>query len=114
MLESVLDRDRFRGPVRDDLTVVDTARERSLALLGDPDARAYELLFSFSSPAEKNEFLNLVRSNEDMAKDYIIEFTPPTEEIRNAPPLGTAMPQRGAMAAALTMKSDFITTLAWK
>src|SRR5260370_36726601 len=57
---------------------------RSLALLGDPDASAYELLFSFSSPEEKNEFLNLVRSNEDMGKDYIIELTPPTtEEIRN-------------------------------
>ncbi len=39
---------------------------RSLALLGDPNAGAYELLFSFSSPEEKNEFLNLVRSNEDM------------------------------------------------
>ena len=26
---------------------------RSLALLGDPDAGAYELLFSFSSPEEK-------------------------------------------------------------
>ena len=38
---------------------------RSLALLGDPDASAYELLFSFSSREEKNEFLNLVRSNED-------------------------------------------------
>jgi hypothetical protein len=38
---------------------------RSLALLGDPDAGAYELLFSLSSE-EKNEFLNLVRSNEDM------------------------------------------------
>jgi len=63
---------------------------RSLALLGDPDASAYELLFSFSSPEEKNEFLNLVRSNQDMGKDYIIEFTPPsTEEIRNARPLAT-------------------------
>src|ERR1700674_4866555 len=39
---------------------------RALALVGDPDASAYELLFSFSSPEEKNEFLNLVRSNEDM------------------------------------------------
>jgi len=48
---------------------------RSRALLGDPDASAYELLFSFSSPEEKNEFLNLVRSNEDMGKDYIIELT---------------------------------------
>ena len=35
---------------------------RVLALVGDPDARAYLLLFSFSSPEEKNEFLNLVRS----------------------------------------------------
>ncbi len=58
---------------------------RSLVLLGDPDASAYELLFSFSPPEEKNDFLNLVRSNEEMGKDYIIELTPPTiEEIRNA------------------------------
>jgi hypothetical protein len=49
--------------------------------------------FSFSSPAEKNEFLNLVRSNEEMGNDYIIELTPPTtEEIRNARPLGTVLP----------------------
>ena len=42
----------------------------------------------------KNEFLNLVRSNEDMGKDYIIEFTPPTtEEIRNARPLAMVLPQ---------------------
>jgi hypothetical protein len=44
---------------------------RSLALLGDPDANAYELLFSFSSPEEKEQFLDLVRSNEDMGNDYI-------------------------------------------
>jgi hypothetical protein len=49
---------------------------RSLTLLGDPDASAYELLFSFPSPEEKNEFLNLARSNEDMGTDYIIELTP--------------------------------------
>jgi hypothetical protein len=41
---------------------------RSLALLGDPDASAYELLFSFSFTGEKNEFLHMVRSNEDMGK----------------------------------------------
>ena len=75
---------------------------RSLALLGDPDASAYELLFSFSSPEEKNEFLNLVRSNEDMGKDYIIELTPPTtEEIRNARPLGTVLPQDALTHAML-------------
>src|SRR6267154_952756 len=44
------------------------SRTRSLALLGDPDASAYELLFPFSSTGEKNEFLHLVRSNEDMGK----------------------------------------------
>ena len=31
----------------------------TLALLGDPDASAYKLLFSFSSPDEKNEFLSV-------------------------------------------------------
>ena len=36
----------------------------------------------------------MVRSNEDMGDDYVIEFTPPTtEEIRNAGPLATVLPQ---------------------
>jgi hypothetical protein len=75
---------------------------RSLALVGDPDASAYELLFSFSSPEEKNEFLNLVRSNADMGKEYIIEFTPPTkEEIRNGRPLGRVLPQDALTHAML-------------
>ena len=75
---------------------------RSLVLLGDPDAGAYELLFSFSSPDEKNEFLNLVRSNEEMGKDYIIELTPPTtEEIRNARPLATVLPKDALTHAML-------------
>jgi hypothetical protein len=82
---------------------------RSLALLGDPDASAYELLFSFSSPEEKNEFLNLVRSNEDMGTDYIIELTPPTtEEIRNARPVATVLPHDAlthAMLIAVTLCS---------
>lgn len=75
---------------------------RVLAFVGDPDASAYELLFSFSSPEEKNEFLNLVRSNEDMGNDYVIEFTPPTtEEIRNARPLATVLPQDALTHAML-------------
>jgi hypothetical protein len=75
---------------------------RSLALLGDPAASAYELLFSFSSPEEKNEFLNLVRSNEDMGKHYVIELTPPTtEEIWNALPLATVLPQDALTHAML-------------
>ena len=81
---------------------------RSLALLGDPDASAYELLFSFSSPEEKKEFLDLVHSNEDMGDDYIAnEFTSPTnEEIRHARPLATVLPQDAlthAMVIAATL-----------
>ena len=75
---------------------------RSLALLGDPDASAYELLFSFPSPEEKSEFLNLVRSNADMGNEYIIELTPPaTEEIANARPLATVLPQDALTHAML-------------
>jgi hypothetical protein len=68
---------------------------RSLALLGDADARAYELLFSFSCPAGKEQFLHLVRSNEDMGNEYIENdfMSPTTEEIRNARPLATVLPQ---------------------
>ena len=81
---------------------------RSLALLGDPDASAYELLFSFSSPEEKKEFLDLVRSNEDMGDDHIAnEFTSPTtEETRHARPLATVLPQDAlthAMVIAATL-----------
>ena len=86
---------------------------RSLALLGDPDANAYELLFSFSSPEEKNEFLTLVRSNEDMGNDYIEnDFIPPTtEEIRNARLLATVLPDdigshATLIAAALCADSE--------
>jgi hypothetical protein len=56
---------------------------------------------------EKNEFLNLVRSNEDMGNDYIVEFTPPTtEEIRNGRPLSTVLPHDAlthAMLIAVTL-----------
>jgi hypothetical protein len=75
---------------------------RVLALIGDPDASAYELLLSFSSPEQKNEFLNLVRSNEYLGNDYIIEFTPPTaKEIKNARPPGTVLPHDALTHAML-------------
>jgi hypothetical protein len=85
---------------------------RVLALVGDPGASAYELLFSFSSPAEKKEFLYLVRSNDDMGDDYISELTPPTgEEIRNARPLVAVLPpdvlaQAMLIAAAVCAGSE--------
>jgi hypothetical protein len=90
------------GIIGDLIGYANLTNTRSLALLGDPDASAYELLFSFSSPEEKNEFLNLVRSNQDMGKDYIIESKPPsTEEIRNARPLATVLPQDALTHAIL-------------
>ncbi|MGA8618123.1 MAG: hypothetical protein WB660_06325 [Candidatus Sulfotelmatobacter sp.] len=60
---------------------------RSLALVGDPDANAYELLFSFSSSEGKKQFLELV-SNPDMGNDYIENdlLSPTTEEIKDARP----------------------------
>jgi len=66
---------------------------RALALV-DADANAYELLFSFASSEAKEQFLHLVRTNEDMGNDYIEnDFMSPTaEEIRDARPLGTVLP----------------------
>lgn len=68
---------------------------RSLALLGDSDVSAYELLFSFSSLEEKRQFLELVRSNEDMGTDYIENdlTSPTTEEIWEARPLAVVLPK---------------------
>ena len=44
----------------------------------------------------------MVRSNEDMGNDYIVELTPPTtEEIRNARPLATVLPQDALTRAIL-------------
>jgi hypothetical protein len=59
---------------------------RSLALVGDSDANAYLLLFSFSSSKEKKQFLELVRSNPDMGNNYIENhlLSPTTEEIKDA------------------------------
>jgi hypothetical protein len=71
------------------------ANARALLLVGDPEAGAYELLFSFSTPGDKDRFLDLVRSNENMGIDYIEnDFMSPTkEEIRNARPLVAVLPE---------------------
>jgi hypothetical protein len=76
---------------------------RSLALVGDPDANAYELLFSFSSSEEKKQFLELVRSNPDMGNDYIENdlLSPTTEEIKDARSLAMVLPQDVLNYAAL-------------
>jgi hypothetical protein len=81
----------------------------SLAPLGDPDAGAYELLFSFSTPEEKDQFLDLVRSNEDLGDDYIENdfMSPTTEEIRNARPLAAVLPKDVMTHATLVATTIF-------
>lgn len=60
------------------------------------------------SHEEKNEFLNLIRSNEDMGNDYVIELTSPTtEEIRNARPLST-VPTLGCVHPCDANRSDTV------
>ncbi len=85
---------------------------RSLALLGDSNASAYELLFSFSSPEEKNQFLDLVRSNEEMGTDFIENdlMSPTTDEIRKARPLATVLPRDVMSHAALIAASLYAAT----
>jgi hypothetical protein len=67
---------------------------RALALVGDADANAYELLFSFASSEDKEQFLHLVRTDEDMGNDYIENdfMSPMAEEIRRARPFGMVLP----------------------
>ena len=88
------------------------ANARALALLGDPEAGAYEILFSFSTPGDKDQFLDLVRSNEDMGSEYIENdfMSPTTEEIRNARPLVAVLPEdivsRATLIASAVCAAD--------
>ena len=60
---------------------------RSLALVGDPDANAYELLFSFASSEKKEKSLEPVRSNLNMGNDYIeTDLLSPTTEDQGCSP----------------------------
>jgi hypothetical protein len=80
---------------------------RSLALIGDRSDMAYEILFSFSSPAEKERFLDLIRSNDDLGKEYVDnDLVQPTKhEIRDARPLATVLPQAALSRAILVATS---------
>lgn len=81
---------------------------RLLALLADPHGIAYEILFSFHSREEKSRFLGLIRSNEDLGDDYIENdlMTPTLEEIREARPIATVLPER-VMARAILIATTF-------
>jgi hypothetical protein len=76
---------------------------RVLALLGDPSADAYEILFSFSSAELKERFLDLIRSNEDMGELYIRDelLIPTASEIQHARPLSTVLPPDVVQEAAV-------------
>jgi hypothetical protein len=67
---------------------------RVLALIGDPDAEVYEILFSFSSLPGKRRFLDLVRGNQGMGYSYVEEefIVPVASEIRDARPLAMVLP----------------------
>jgi hypothetical protein len=65
---------------------------RMLALIGDPQADAYELLFSFSSPANKAEFLSLLQSNDETRCEEDMILVPRQDEIEAAQPIARVLP----------------------
>jgi hypothetical protein len=80
---------------------------RSLALVGDPEMMAYEILFSFPSPSEKKRFLDLIRSNDELGNEYIDnDLTQPVkDEIRDARPLAAVLPKMALTRALLVATS---------
>ena len=66
---------------------------RMVALLGDPEADAYELLFSFNSPKNKAEFLRLLRSSEVTSTEGEFILVPAQDEIDAAQPLASVLPE---------------------
>jgi hypothetical protein len=65
---------------------------RTLALVGDPQADAYELLFSFSSPVNKAEFLSLLQSNDETRCEEDMILVPRQDEIEVAQPIARVLP----------------------
>jgi len=80
---------------------------RSLALVGDPEMMAYEILFSFSSPMEKTRFLDLIRSNDELGNEYVDNdlVQPVKDEIRDARPLAAVLPKTALTRALLVATS---------
>jgi hypothetical protein len=66
---------------------------RMLALVGDPKEDAYELLFSFSSPGHKAEFLRLLQSNDATACEESEILVPDPSEIEAAQPIARVLPE---------------------
>lgn len=66
---------------------------RMLALVGDPKEDAYELLFWFSSPGNKAEFLRLLQSNDATACEEFEILVPDPSEIEAAQPIARVLPE---------------------
>jgi hypothetical protein len=66
---------------------------RMVALLGDPEADAYELLFSFNSPKNKAEFLHLLRTSEVTSTEDELILIPDQDEINAAQPIASVLPE---------------------
>jgi hypothetical protein len=66
---------------------------RMLALVGDPKEDAYELLFSFSSPISRAEFLRLLQSNDATACEEFEILVPDPPEIEAAQPIARVLPE---------------------
>jgi hypothetical protein len=78
---------------------------RMLALVGDPDLPAYEILFSFDTSGHRHEFLELVRQDGYADPDEESMFMIPTHgEIQGARPISLVFPERQAhLIAAVGM-----------
>ncbi len=66
---------------------------RMLALVGDPQPDAYELLFSFNSSENKTEFLRLLKSNEETNCEDEEILIPHPSEIEAAQPIARVLPE---------------------
>ena len=75
---------------------------RMLALLGDPNADAYELLFSFNSSENKAQFIDLLMSNDETHCEDFEIMIPPQEEIDAAQPIAKVLPGEVFQQVALT------------
>ncbi|WP_260706540.1 hypothetical protein [Edaphobacter flagellatus] len=100
--------DRARGieAIGSMLAYAQITDTRMLALTGDRKADAYELLFSFSSPENKAEFLRLLKSNDatDCEDEEIL--VPNQAEIEAAQPIARVLPDdvmRQVTAIAMMM-----------
>ncbi len=104
------DRTRAAESIGYMLTYAQMTDTRMLALLGDPNADAYELLFSFNSAENKAQFLHLLMSNDETHCEDFEIMIPPQEEIDAAQPIAKVLPedvfQRVTLTATMLMSGE--------